>query len=280
MIAWLAVALAQSGPVEPEESAPTTSQTPSEPVVPAADPPFSEEITVFGESALREARWDVILALKRNGWEPVDRPDGRTAFKPPHRWMGRARLESDGRLDFTYPVVRFQRMELSGPLPDGDNPHVDRDFGGNRMVDVDGNAVGTLPSGNAALWLLPSRALLDRAYARVREDVRPELDRYEKIRRDTAIRALVDAIPARLDALWSSGEPLVGSTPIDDLAGRRRAVLAYWATRADTEEGRQATLVIERWIRNTLVDEHAPTESERGRAESERADGRRLPPAG
>lgn len=236
---------------------------------------FAEEITVYGENAIRQARWDLITALNRMGWDPVDKPNGRTAFKPPRRWMGRARLDAEGNLSFTYPVVRFQKISAAEPRPIESNPAFDRDIGGN-VVETSGGVVSTLPAGNASLWLLPSRALLDGVYAQVRQAVQPEAQQLARVQRDTAIRATVDAIPAELDALWTRGVPLTGSTPVDGEAARRATILAYWATRADTAEGRQATLVIERWIRNTLEGDAAPTDAELALAESQRADGRKL----
>ncbi|MCB9674286.1 MAG: hypothetical protein H6737_04165 [Alphaproteobacteria bacterium] len=263
MLALLAFALAQDPASAPVSAA-------------RSEESFDYEIVVYGEPALRQARWDAIIALKRLGWEPVDKAGGWTVFKPPRRWMGRARLDPDGDLTFGYPVVAFQKAQLVESTSIEANPNLSRDIAGN-VVDVGGKNVSTLPAGSAGFWVLPSRAVLDAAYARVREAVRPELDQYARIRRDTAIRAELDVLPDQLDALWNDGIPLVGSTPVESEKARKAAVLGFWATRADTFEGRQVTKATEAWIRNTLVDAHAITDAEREKAESLRQDGRKLP---
>ncbi|MEZ4317806.1 MAG: hypothetical protein R3F61_09890 [Myxococcota bacterium] len=242
------------------------------------DTSFDYEIIVYGDPALRQARWDVLIALKRLGYEPKDKGGGLTVFKPPRRWMGRARLDPEGNLTFGYPAVAFQKASLSDTVDLEANANLSRETGGFVVQKPDGGVVSTLPAGQASLWVLPSRALLDRVYAKVREQVRPELDQYARVRRDTAVQAQLDELPDRLDALWVDGVPLVGSTPVESREARRRSALAYWATRDDSFEGRQITKATEAWIRNTIQTSDAPiTDAERAKAEAERQDGRTLP---
>lgn len=246
----------------------------------AAEPvqDFDYEITVYGKEAERQARWDVIIALKRLGWEPIDTSSSRTVFKPPRRWLGRAVLDADGTLDFRYRGLALKKVNLSEPVATDANPAFANEPG--MMLTDYGEGekrTNTLPAGEAGLWLLPSRALVDRVVAKTREATRSELEQYTRIQRDTRVRAEIAAVPERLDALWEDGTPLEGAAPIESLAQRKSHVLAYWASRSDTFEGRQVTRAVEIWIGNTLQDSETPvTEEERRQAESKRSDGRAL----
>lgn len=220
-------------------------------VADAAEPAdaFAYEITVYGEPLVRQAHWDLVIAMKRRGWKPVRKANGHTVFKPPRPWLGRADLTADGELTFRYPLVRFKRPGLAETTPydpTESNPNLIRDPGGN--VYDDGF---TLPAAQARMWLLPSRKILGGWYQRVREAVEPEIRTLRIAQRDTRVKEQLDALVTGLDALWERGEPLVGTATIPE-DRRLNAVLLHWATRADTFEGAQATVAIETWLRNTV----------------------------
>ena len=143
------------------------------------------------------------------------------------------------------------------------------------LVRAPGGHVGsegvTLPAGQVGLYLKPSERILDAWYARVREAVEPELQTLAMAKRDTQVRADLDRLVDRLDALWKSGEPLSGSAPVPE-DQRVDAALTHWATRADNFAGRQATVTVEKWLRNTVE----LTDTQRKRAEALRPDGRTL----
>lgn len=234
------------------------------------DDGFSYTITVHGEPAIRQARWDAVIALKRLGWDPRQKDGGRTVFKPPRPWLGRAELDAEGNLSFRYPLVRFRSASLSPtqPMdPTESNPHLQRSPSGHMR---DGGF--TLPAGQAGLWIKPSHKILDGWYDRTRIAVEPQLRNLAIARRDTAIAARLDEVIAQLDALWADGTPLVGGQPVPE-PERTRAVLFFWATRADSFEGQQVTRTVETWLRNNVE----PTEEQRTAAEKLRQDGRRLP---
>ncbi len=242
------------------------------------EPEPAYTITVYGDGALRQARWDLIMALKREGWEPLER-GGRTVFKPPRPWMGRAVLHEDGTLSFRYPVLAFQRVEAveSAPPAEPAGPAFAHEPGGMVFLDAEGRRVHTLPAGRAAFWLLPSRKLLDAVYAAVRRAVKPQLEALRRVRRDTEVRERLDALPDRLDALWERGLPLDGGPVLESREERIEALLRWWGTLPDDFEGEQLTRATEAWMRHVLLVEHRPTPEQIARAEAMRADGRRFP---
>lgn len=235
-----------------------------------AEPRPDYEITVYGDGAVRQARWDTILALKRLGWEPIDK-GGETRFKPPRRWMGRATLTREGNLEFGYPVVKLRRVkvvETSTSMEE--TPAFRRDPGSLSLVDgTTGKTTNTLPSGNAGLWLLPSRTILNAHYDRVKKSVQSELDALATVNRDTRVHTMLDRIPPRLDALWTDGVALdsTGTLPVDE---RPAHLLRYWSRQPDDFEGQQISRTVEAWMRNTLtkpLDPALVTEAEAGRTD-------------
>ena len=230
---------------------------------------YGYEITVYGKEALRQARWDVVIALKRLGWKPKYRKDGRTVFRPPRRWLGRAELDASGHLSFTYPIVRFREGRPSDEvMPRASNPHLSKTLGGYNVP----YSEQTLPAGQAKIWLFPSRVILDGWYVRVLDSVRPQLEQLNRVQRDTVVREHLNELPKRLDALWDRGEPLNGGAIVPK-PDREQAVLFYWGTLPDNFEGHQLSRATERWIRN-MIPELDPVLVEQ--ANQLRADGRKL----
>lgn len=229
---------------------------------------------------MRQARWDAVMKMKELGWDPVEKPGGRVVFKPPRRWMGKAVLDEDGDLDFRYPVARLQKVqavETSTP-PGNPAPAFGHDPGGLVLIDgATGERTNRLPSGQASLWLLPSRRILDVAYGKVREAVQPELRQIDVVQRDTLVRARLDALPGRLDALWTDGVALEGGERVESRDDRVTAILTFWGRRADTFEGRQVTRATEAWMESVLYDAVELTDEQRAAAEALRVDDRPLP---
>lgn len=211
---------------------------PAPPVVAAAP----VEITVYGELEIRRARTAVTRQMEELGYRMRER-DGALIYLPPRRWLGRATFDREGVLAFKRPVVAFPRDQETGP----------------RFV------------------ILPSDRILEAERERVREAVQDEVGAYVEVLRATAHRAHMDTLPDRLEELWTAGTPLQPGPELATPSDRRAAVLAYWATRADTPEGADTSAAVEAWLRAEVqTSEHPVSDSERADAEARRSDGRPL----
>ncbi len=223
------------------------------------------EIEVWGESAVRVARGDVVQEMRGLGYRPVDQSGGRVLFLPPRdaRWVGRIWLEGDGSLKFVRPFLTWKGLEDASWI----DPESTAAFSRDRP-----------PVAGQTGWVLwPSLAVLEPSWEGVREAVEPSLDTYRKVLTRTALEERLQAIPGRLDRLWNLGEPLEGGAPLTSVAERREALLRYWATLPGTPEGVRAVRLVEGWFDEALGSgDEAFTEEEVSRAEAMRSDGRRL----
>lgn len=274
---WAAIAAAQDAPpVEPPpepapEPAPASAPAP-EPVpapVPAPEPaPASvapapvEEVVVWGELARDQARDRLLHRMEELGFRLARRDGDDLVFRGPS-WTGRSTFHDDGSFTFSRPVVGFRSPppEAYTPPP-GHEPPL-----GSPMQ------MGVGPS----FWVLPSGRKLRRLHDQLLDATHAETEAYLAVSRRTELENQLQVLPDRLDALWRDGTPLGGqgaalASPDD----RRRAVLAYWATRTDTPEGQRVAEAVEQWLGAVVqTSDHPITDAER--SEFVRADGRVLP---
>jgi len=145
------------------------------------------EITVWGDHAIKQARSAIIREMEAMGYRPVDRPEGTVVFRPPQRWMGRVTLDVHGDLSFGRPVVAYKSAQLHESVHTVENPNLGDDPGG-LSYPTDGGYGWTLPSGEAALWVLPARRLLAPIHKQVRERLAPRLRDYKDVVERTAER--------------------------------------------------------------------------------------------
>ncbi|MEQ1565264.1 MAG: hypothetical protein ABMA64_06470 [Myxococcota bacterium] len=226
--------------------------------------PADEEIVVWGQLARERARDAVVHALEDLGYEVVRRDGEQIVLRPPSAWTGRATLHEDGTLSFGRPAVGFrsappEAFERAAPLAPSE---------------------GELQVGGPSFWLLPSARKRDAANDRVLEAVHGPIVQFEVVSQRTALENQLALLPEQLDALWASGAPLPSGTPgpLATAEDRRRAVLAYWASRTDTAEGTRVAEVVEKWLSNVVQPSGTPiTDAERAEYEARRTDGRRLP---
>jgi hypothetical protein len=263
----------QSAPDEAapaEDAPPADAPAPPADATPDADEPeeeldeeeqFAMEILVISEAAVKDSRDAVVRAMEDLGWKAKRRRNGQILFKGPEGWMGKAHLYESGDIVFTTPAIA-----LNGPRQTGGNDGVQRGFDNDAQTGTVGISVAPLPSGKKV------RA----AQADIREKVQPlVLDYRDKIQKRHFARQ-VGELPARLDAVWETGEGMDGSVR-ETPAERRQDVLAYWASRLDSPEGRVISRTIESWLRNVVqTSDHPVTAEEKAAAEADRQDGRPL----
>ena len=117
---------------------------------------------------------------------------------------------------------------------------------------------------------------LDAANRRFEEVIHEDLVALQQAISREALVAHINDLPALLVDLWTLGIPLDGGEPLVTPEQRRRAMLGYWATRLDTDEGRRIQREVESWLRDHVQTSPTPiTEEELAWAASLRDDERR-----
>ncbi len=204
-----------------------------EPQTPDAAPPYAEaldeasaplEVLVFGELLVEQARAEVVEALEELGYdaEVHDRGD-RVVYRHAAPWRGEVVLHDTG-----YVRVKRQPLRVEGvkvPWAARDTPLA---WAGCLIypwacVKVGGATIGERK------W----RNVEDGAVGHVQPKAAVWSDRIA----DLATDRVVAVLPDRLTALWESGTPLEGETPLTTFADRRAALLSFWASRTDTPWG-------------------------------------------
>lgn len=143
-----------------------------------ADAPL--EITVWGDHAIKQARAAIVREMVDMGYKAIDKPEGTIVFKPPQRWMGRVTLDVYGDLTFGRPVVAYKSAQLHDSFHSDENPNFGDDPGGLRYPTDEGTGT-TLPSAEAAMWILPAWRLLAPIHEKVRKRVEPQLRDYRDV---------------------------------------------------------------------------------------------------
>lgn len=266
------VALAQDPEPEPApaeaEVAEAAEVAPADPAeaevddgVDAEDDDVDAEMTVFGDLAIKRASDDLIQKMESLGYR-TKRDGDRIVFRPPLGWMGAAIFEGG--------QFRFRRS-LAGLTGPDDSVNMEL-F---RRLDPTTDPVEGY---GLRVWLLPKAKKVEPLQAEVIEAIQPELSRYNAVVAATALQQKLFALPERLDAVWTSGTPLVGTAPLETPEARRRHVLEFWSSRASTPEGRQEARAVGDWLSAVVQTSDTPiTDAERVEYERHRDDGLTLP---
>lgn len=229
--------------------------------------PVSEEVVVWGEHHVRQARAAVIRAVEELDWSArPKRRDGVVIFRPPEAWMGRAHFTPSGELRFGRPVLAVKPALVPGSYESYDPDAVlDRR-----------DSSGITPG--AGLTILPSEKRVLAAQEGLRVAVKDQVEAYVALSRVTVFRTLLAELPDRLDRLWEAGEAIDGGAVlVTSPRERRLAVLSYWGSQLDNSDGIAVSEGVEAWLRETVQRGDTPLSAEEiATAEAMRPDGRSL----
>jgi hypothetical protein len=233
----------------------------------ASEDEAAEEVVVWGEHHVRQARAVVVRSLEDLGWRARSKSrDGMVVFRPPEAWMGKAFFTAEGQLEFGRPVIAVTPTLVPGTYAVYDPDEVlDR-------RDTAGIAAGP------RMTILPAEKRILAIQNQVREAVREPVEAYVALYRETEFRTLLEQIPARLDRLWEEGRPVDGGEgSVETPRDRRLAVLAYWSSQPDNEDGLAVSERVEAWLRETVQRSESPLKMEEiAAAEAMRVDGRSM----
>lgn len=229
-----------------------------------------DEVIVFGEHRVAEAREHAVRAIKSQGWREHRRNDEGVVFRGPKPWMGRIILRPDATLRFAGAGIGVGTGDAHMPDP--------RSPGAAGSSINSGPNAAPLPGAGARVPVqVGGKSKREAVQSEVRAAVVDELSAYRDAIRQRALSQRVESLPDKLDRLWADGTPLWGGSPLSTPGERRRAVLDHWATRTDTAEGRAISRIVELWLGQTVQrSEHPVTDEERRAAEARRSDGRKL----
>jgi hypothetical protein len=242
-------------------------------LVAAAEPDEAPaaEVVVVDPGMLGRAHGAVVDKLVALGWRAREKADGRVVFRGPRGWMGSAVLSPDGDLGF-----RHGAIWLPGPARTSvvATPNTDVVWMSDNQVALLGPAAVNTPRARLATFgpRLPRAAQREVAAA-----VAPELGAYRRTLWAVALKQQLERLTDELAACWDRGVPVGGGAALPDPTARRRALLEFWATRTDTDEGRAVMRTTEAFLRNVVMASAWPATAEEIRAaEARRDDGAKL----
>jgi hypothetical protein len=212
---------------------------------PTPEPPPPEEIVIYGELRVQQARERVERLLEDMGYagSVVDEGD-HVVWRHVEPWKGEVVLWDDGWMQ-----VRRQPFRVEGartPWAETDSALA---WAGCLVwpwlcVKLGGGMVGHRK------WLGVETRTVDLVHGPVEEWG----DRIA----DLATERTLDALPPRLEALWATGVPLDGGPPLPTPAARRAALRDYYLTRTDTVWGEAVREAVRAFVFGVVQSSDAP----------------------
>lgn len=226
ILALLGWALAQEDPPAPEE------------------PAVSRTIVVYSREQVEAAREEVIEDLENMGYTRRIEKDGAVVMRHDQPWKGEVWLHDDG-------WMRIKRQPV--------------------RIEAPASAFG--PRNSAGSWagciLLPFRCIRTGGQfvskrkfiaqeTRAAEHVVEQVAAWSDKVADFRVTEKVDALPARMDALWNDGVPLEGEGHLATVDERKLALLSYWESRTDNPWGEAVREAVESFLVGVVQDSETP----------------------
>ncbi|HHO49970.1 MAG TPA: hypothetical protein ENK18_03645 [Deltaproteobacteria bacterium] len=195
-----------------------------DPEDPGTQPDEAElELIVYGELQVEAARRAVVDELAELGFTDVVERGDHVVYRHERPWHGEVVLYEDGWMEVKRQPLRVEGREV--PWARQDTPLA---WAGCLIypwacLRINGAMVGS------RRW----RSSESRTVAAVQPKVQAWGDRIA----DLAVEHRSDALPQRLEALWTEGIGLQGGARLQTYRERRAALLSYWASRTDTVWG-------------------------------------------
>lgn len=191
-----------------------------------------DEVTVFSEWLVEQARKDVIAAAAEAGYRRQIRKDDRTILRHDAPYAGDIVLKDDGSVRIKRQPIQFRPpSRQSKPAP-------------HAWLACLLPPLCIRPSGQTV-----SQRRFAAAERRAMAAIKPELRVYDQRIADYGIDRKLNDLPDALEALWERGEPLADTKPaLKTHAERRQALFDYWDTRTDTPWGEQIRGAVQDFI--------------------------------
>lgn len=220
----------------------------------------NEEVVVLGDGSAAAWRQALDEEIRELGYREGIRRGNETIYRAEDSWKPRIVVSDDG-----FAVFKREPPHV-GPMANGPWGNVGRAI-----------CIPPIVCGYFDGWMVS-----DRRYRGVRDrttgELADELRGWREAVADEAFRWRLDyEIPQALAAVWTDGTPLKAGAPaLPTPEARRAALLDFWATRNDTDDGRVVQELVEAWLASEVQASEWPvTAAEADAAEARCGCGRR-----
>ncbi|MCB9675746.1 MAG: hypothetical protein H6737_11550 [Alphaproteobacteria bacterium] len=238
--ALLSLAVAQDAPddvptAEPPPAEPAPQPKPTKKAPDPDEEEYSEEVVVYAQLRVEQAREKVIEDLLDLGYTKVIEKGDAIVLRNEATWKGDVWLHDDGWMR-----IKRQPVQVQAPATPWGKKNSAGAWAGCVLypfacVRPGGQLVGTRKF----------RAVEDRTASAVNPGVSEWSDRVA----DLAVDTKVDALPDRLQSLWDDGVPMEEGAPtLATVDERKAAILKYWETRTETPWGEAIRQAVEGFV--------------------------------